>query len=272
MPAVQLIRLRTQIQDLLVHFSEPGVLQRKLRELLELYADHTFRPGQASIHQTTLASYLPAPLVMRELEIAFARLGRQSSGAALRVVSTLRRDPALEPRLLGARLLGSVDPLPLQPLLEEVRTWCTPEEERRVLDEVLDRGCARLRNEAEPAWRELLLGWSNHPDPAYRMVEVRAILPAVRDEQFINLPPLLTLLSPLVLHPTAELLGDLQETLAALIQRSPAEAAFFLRQMVNLTESIYTLRLARRLLPLLPPDKQENLRGALRLRRETSAS
>jgi hypothetical protein len=267
LPAVQLIRLRTQIQALLVHFSEPVVFQRELRDLLDLYANRAFHPGQDSIHQTTLQSYLPAVLVMRELEIGITGAGRQSGGAALRVVSVLRRDPGLEPRLLAARLLGSLDVRPLGPLLEEVRAWCTPQEERLVLDAVLEHGCARLRAEAEPSWRELLQSWVSHPENAWRLVGLRAMLPAMRDPQFINLPPLLTMLSPLIQNPPTDMLGDLQDVLQALITRSPSEAAYFLRQMVSLSNSLHTLRLARRLLPLFPPQNQESLRSALRAHR-----
>ncbi|HZU87263.1 MAG TPA: hypothetical protein VFF78_07255 [Anaerolineaceae bacterium] len=267
MPAVQLIRLRTQIQDILDHFAEPAILQRGLRDLLDLYANRAFRPGQASIHQTMLENYLPPPLVMRELEIAFTHLGKQSGGAALRVVSVLRHDPALEPRILAAHLLGSIDPHPADPLLEEIRAWCTPEAERQVLDAILDHGCARLRAESESAWRGLVNAWIIHPETEWRMIGLRAMLPAIRDEQFINLPPLLSMISPLMQSPSPDILGDLQDILQSFISRSPSEAVFYLRQMLTLSGSLHTLRLARRLLPLFPPENQESLRTALRAHR-----
>lgn len=264
MPAVQLVRLRTQIQEMLDHFAEPTIVQRELRDLLDLYANRAFRPGQSSIHQTMLKNYLPPPLVMRELEIAFTRMGRQSGGAALRLVNILRRDPALEPRLLAANLLGSIDPQPIEPLLDELRAWCTPNEERQILDEIFEHGCARLRAENESVWRELIDQWITHPQVEYHLIGLRAMLPAIRDARFINLPPLLSMLSPILQAPTAATLGDLQEVMQALITRSPSEAIFFLRQILNLSSSQHTLRLARRLLPLFPPENQESLRGALR--------
>ncbi len=67
MPAVQLARLRAQVEELSSRFSQPAVYLRALRDLLELYADRTYQPGQGVPSQVLTPSYHVPMLVMRQL-------------------------------------------------------------------------------------------------------------------------------------------------------------------------------------------------------------
>jgi hypothetical protein len=63
-------------------------------------------------------------------------------------------------------------------------------------------------------------------------------------------------------HPS--LRSDLLDILRALASRSPHEAAYFLRQTLQMAGAIDTPWLVRQSLDVFPPDLQESMRSAVR--------
>ena len=49
MPAIQPARLKKQVTELVPKINQPSVFVRELHTLLNLYSDHTQRPGQAGV-------------------------------------------------------------------------------------------------------------------------------------------------------------------------------------------------------------------------------
>jgi hypothetical protein len=62
------------------------------------------------------------------------------------------------------------------------------------------------------------------------------------------------------------MLPALQDLMEALIQRSPTEALFFLRQILGSPTPPPTIRLIRRLIPLFSPESQASLRKMMLVR------
>jgi hypothetical protein len=71
------------------------------------------------------------------------------------------------------------------------------------------------------------------------------------------------LITPLCQASPTGLHADLVEVIKALIQRSPVETAYFLRQILAISSNPNTARVVRRLLPEFSPDLQASLRKAL---------
>jgi hypothetical protein len=92
---------------------------------------------------------------------------------------------------------------------------------------------------------------------------LKAIKVTAQDEQFTNLPPLFRILSEQLQTGASPLQVELQETLLALLRRSPTETVYLLRQILPLTTSSITLRLVRLILPRVPAEFQPGLRQAL---------
>ena len=67
MPAIQPARLKKQVSNLAGEFNQPALFVRDLHALLDLYTDHTHRPGQSGEPPPLIASYKTPPPVMRQV-------------------------------------------------------------------------------------------------------------------------------------------------------------------------------------------------------------
>lgn len=263
MPAVQLARLKAEIQKLSWQFTNPVEFERGLRDLLERYADRVYRPGETLQFQKRTPAYRAPAIVLRQLELDLERLCRENPGAALLLAETLWKQPYLEPRLLAAFLLGRAPLSPPEAALERLRLWCQASEDMRLIDEVLKRGSARTRQEQPEQWLQFCRQWLEERKLHSQRLGLRALLPAIHDREFENLPPVYPLIAPFLQSEPTGVQGELKEVLQALAARSPKETAFFLRQLLSIGLPLTSQRLIRRLLPAFSPEYQTGLRSAL---------
>jgi hypothetical protein len=263
MPAVHLPRLKEQIARLALYFSQPEDFLQRLHELFDLYADRAYRPGQAVRPRPLVQTYHAPPLVLRMLEQELGKQVNDDPDAALDVAGLLWQDAYLEPRLLAAALLGQVPVNPPEPVLERLLAWADPDVDPQILETLMLQGSNRLRREQPERWLALVEHWLESSSKDIQGVGLKSLLPLVQDRSFQNLPRIYRILHPLVQSAPGEFLGDLQKNIEVLARRSPAETAYFLRQMLSLSESSGTVRLVRRVLPAFAEEQQASLRKAL---------
>lgn len=264
MPAIQVARLKIQCAQLAERFSEPPVFTHDLHELLDFYADRTYRPGQAGKPPPLIKSYNVPPPVMRQLLKELIPLANADSKAALTLCDRLWLEPYLEFRLLAASLLGQVSPHPSEDILDRVCNWSGPKTEDRLLQALITTGLARVRRETPDQYLGQLEAWLFSGDILSQQLGLRALLPLVEDEDFENLPVIFQMLTLLVRSAPAALRPDLLEVLRNLAHRSPQEVAFFMRQNLAVPEAPDTPWLIRQILPAFSLEMQAGLRRALR--------
>jgi hypothetical protein len=266
MPSVELTRLRDQIANILSLVDRPEDFHRAVRDLLDQYSEHAYRAGEAITSRPLIPSYRVPTLVYRQLEIELGAACRKQPEQLLTCAAALWSDDHLEPRLLAAIIMGQAPPEHAPAVLELLQAWVKPNEDRQVLDALLDDGTLSLRRNAQEGLFELInthLDKSSIPNQRLGLRIVEAI---VNDPQFNNHPLIFRLLSPLVLAPPSGLVNDLHHCLSALVRSSPSETAYFLRQILGSSSDATTARLIRRLIADFPQDLQNNLRTALRSR------
>jgi hypothetical protein len=266
MPAVSLNRLKNQIAGLAWKFTSPDDFRRAVRDLFELYADRAYRAGEVVQAERKALAYHSPPLVLRQLELELGQHIQENPEAALSAADALWQDEYLELRLVAAFLLGQAPVDNPQPVLRRLNDWCQAKEDRQALDGLLNRGSERLRREQPERWFELIQDWVNQGRPQYDSMALRALLPAIRDRQFENIPPIYQVIGPLLSASTAAVQSNLFEVLKALARRSPVETAYFLRQAVSLNPNPAVLRSVRRALPAFPENIGEGLRAVLKNR------
>jgi hypothetical protein len=266
MPAIQIARLRAQMVQLMDLYHQPAQFLRSLHDLLDFYTDHTYRPGQAGKVQPLLPHYrVPSP-ILRQLEIELAASFQQDVQAGLDLADALAIDPYYEPRILAIYLLSLAPVVPPEPVLQRIHAWARPEEDRQVLRALITRGAGRLMREQPDCWSGLVQGWLTSDKPAVHSMGLHALLAIIEDESFQNLPVIYHLVSPSMHGLPANLQADLLAVLQALARRSPAETAYFLRQMLTVVQDSLIPRLVRRCLPIFTPEIQASLRAALKSR------
>lgn len=263
MPAVELTRLRAQILELAARFHDPDAFCRDLKNFLDQHANRAYRPGQVVRPQPLLPSYRVSPLIMRELETGLTRICKEQPDQALRVMEILWKDAHLETRLLASIMLGAVPESKSEPVVKLLREWAQPDENFRVIDILFQNGTANLRRQGSSELVSLAEEWLGSSSAQVQMLGVRILIPLVADDAYENLPPVYRLLSSLVQRIPSPIQADLQAVIEALIRRSPAETAFFLRQALPMAQGQSTARLIRRCLPLFPPEQQATLKAAI---------
>jgi hypothetical protein len=263
MPAVQLARLNQQIDALIWQFTRPDDFLSRLRDLFELYSDRLYRAGHAVPPTSMTPAYHVPTLVLRHLRVGLHQPCRQHPAAALALVDALWAETMLEFRLLAAALLGYIPLTQVEPILERLRLFARPTEDNQVLETLLTDGGISLRREQPQQWIDCITRWNDEPILSVQSVGLKAIKVTAQDEQFTNLPPLFRILSEQLQTGASPLQVELQETLLALLRRSPTETVYLLRQILPLTTSSITLRLVRLILPRVPAEFQPGLRQAL---------
>ena len=266
MPAIQIARLRAQMVQLMDLYHQPPQFLHALHDLLDFYTDHTYRPGQAGKVQSLLPHYkVPLP-VIRQIEIELAPGCLQDPQAGLDLADELWLDPYFEPRMLAIHLLSLAPVSPPEPVLQRISTWARPEEDRQVMQALITKGAGRLMREQPETWSSLVKSWLTSEQTSVQSMGLYALLAIVEDENYQNLPEVYHLVSPLMQGLPANLQGDLLSVLQALTRRSPAETAYFFRQILTLVRDPLIPRLVRRCLPNFSPETQAGLRAALKSR------
>ena len=263
MPAVELTRLRAQINELIARFGDPAGFHTALCNLLDQYSNRAYRAGKAMQPQPAMPTYRVPPLIIRQLELELSKTSQEQSEQALDVVEALWRDDHLEPRMLSTVLLGALPASCGEAVAGKLREWALPEENFRLVEALFHNGTAGLRRHNPQILLNLVEEWISSPRPQLQAIGVRALVPIVKDHNFENLPPVFRLLSLPVQTVPAALQTDLYLVMEALARRTPAETAYFLRQSLSMASSPSTARLIRRCLPIFGPAQQASLRAAL---------
>ena len=266
MPAVQLARLKLQIDRLLENFGLPVEFKHNLDDILEFYADRTYRAGQTITVRPLTPSRHVSPLVIQQLELALRPYCASYPPAALALADILWPDPYLETRRMAVFMLGQASLDPPQPVLQRLAEWARPETPPEIIDLLLAIGTVRLRQEKPGVWLDTIQSWLQDPSLDRQRIGLKALLPLVDDPEFDNLPPIYRMITSFIHAPQPALLAVLQDVLEALIRRSQPEALFYLRQVLGSPTPPLSIRLIRRLIPMFGPDAQASLRKMMLVR------
>jgi hypothetical protein len=270
MPAVQLTRLKKQLDELTAHFSEPESFFTCLRALFEQYGDLTYRTGQALKPVSLLPGYRVSRLVMKQLELSLAPFCAAYPQESLTIADSLWQDKFFEPRQLACFMLGQTALDPLQEVLTRLEHWSMDAEDNSLLSTLLDQGSQRLRREAPDRWLDVLHDWMGSSNLAMRQHALMALLPFIQDREFENLPAVFSLVSPDLQQNAVDLPADLLKVLNALARRSPVETGYILRQVLATSNEAAFHRLVRRCLSAFPADIQVRLKTALQAQSSSS--
>jgi len=264
MPAVSLAQLKIHIDQLAWQFTRPADFQRSLRNLLEGYGDRVYRAGQTLQSRTNVQAYHVPVLLTRQIEISLSQLTLQNPAAALALADQLWSDPYLEPRLMGAHILGQ---LPIEMSLEvlsRLKKWSARSEKRQVLSRLFEKGTFRLRREKPELLLNMLQDWVGSPSDRQQALALQALQPVIRDYEVENLPAVIQIIHPLLTPLQIHLQNDLLDVITALAGRSETETSYYLRQVIRLNPEPNIVRLLRRALPSFPPGMQDSLRQVLK--------
>ena len=265
MPAIQPARLKIQAAQLAETFTDPPAFTLGLNELIEFYADRTYRPGQAGDPPPLLKAYnVPTP-VLRQVSKELSKAVVANREAALALCDALWSKPVLEFRQLAAIILGQVAIHPLEDILDRVNAWAKPSTESRLIQALISDGLHLVRLDCPEQYLTQIEIWFAKGQPFYNHLGLQALLPLLEQVEFENLPAALRMITPLVRHAPTILRPDLLAVIQRMAASSPKETAFFLRQNLAIKEdNPGTPWLTRQSLVYFPVETRAVLRAALK--------
>lgn len=264
MSAVDLTRLRFQIEDLLALFPQPVAFHSGVNALFNRYANRSLRFGELSQTKPLIPMFhLPGP-VMRQLELELTHLGREEPQAALAIVDELWKDSYFEVKQLAIHILGLIPIDDPQIIRQRVEDWLSPDLDPALVVLIFSVGVRQLQTKFPETWESIIQSYLSDRSPKMIRIGIQGLEQGVRAANFDNLPIVLRLVSPLIQTPHPDTTRRLEQLIEALIQHSPTETAFFLKQMLSTSSQPQTLRLIKTCLPSLPEALREDLKSAIK--------
>ena len=263
MPAIDLARLKKQAAQLADLFDQPAAFIRELREVLEFYVNRTLRTRDAVAISSTLPTYRTPSVILRRIESELSPLAAQNADQALELADELWDVGYLETHLLAAFLLGHISPKEDR-LLARLTVWTQKVRDANVRTSLLTHSLTRLRKETPDHFLALVTEWLYPHREQFWSNGLQALLPLIKNPNFENLPPIFTIVEPIIIAAHTRLQKDIQNIIIALYQDAPTETSYFLKNLIKKSENPQTKVLLRRILPALPEGLQDNLKEMLK--------
>ena len=265
MPAIDLARLRKQAARLSDFFFVPDEFIRHLHETLDFYVDRSVRKQQAVAPGANLQTYRTPSVILKQIEQELIRPSREDPDAALDLADHLWDEAYLETRVLAAFVLGQIPPQEVR-LLARLTAWTQQVYDSNLRAELLSTSLSRLRKEAPDTFLELIGEWLQPERTRLWSNGIQAVVSAVSDPQFVNLPPLLKLIEPVITAAPSKLQNEIEQLVLVLYKSSPTETTYFLRQVLTQSEDPMTAITFRRISPSFPSALKEELREFIRVK------
>lgn len=260
MPAVDLTRLRFQIEELFSFLEKPGFFHLHLKDLFSLYAHRALRIGDSARPSSMIPQYqLPDP-VLRQIKLDLPKFLKEDNDNALSLADELWEDPYFEIKQLAIFILNHAAAKDPESVISRIKSWLIPDLDQIVVVELLSSGTQNLREIYPQTWETLMGSYLADEKPKMISFGLQGLTAGVERGSVLNLPAIYRMISPILQYPMEASYNKLIDLMEALSRRSPTETAFFLRQTVAISDSPETVRVIKQVLPFFPGEIQKDLR------------
>lgn len=260
MPAVDLTRLRFQIDELFSFLNAPEAFHRHLTDLFSLYENRALRFGESNQPRSLIPQYhLPDP-VTRQIKLDLAKFIEKDTQNALALADELWKDTYFEVRQLAIFILDLVAKNDPEPVTSRIKSWLSPDLVPILATELLSAGIHNLQSEYPQAWESLVETLLEHENQKMVSIGLEGLTKGVEQQSMVNLPAIFRFISPILQKSDEAYIHQLGDLVLALVKRSPTETAFFLRQTLSISDSEDIVRLVKQVLPQFPGEIQKEVR------------
>lgn len=263
MPAVSIARLQNHLELLRSAFNSPQVFVSELKDLLELYSDRTFHPGEESKQDRRIPHYYIPILLEKQLDLEFRQLAAARPDDAFANAKLLWGDKHFESRLIAAGIIGAVTADRGGEILNTINLWLNLPIQHELLVKVLEHASRSLRKANAPAWFEQIKTWLATGSTRLPARAILALLLTAQSDDFDNLPLLLSLAEPMLKSPPSLLIPDLADLYQVLVARFPGEMLVFTRELMGKLSDPNRVKLLRKVMTFFDDPTQAEFRRQL---------
>jgi hypothetical protein len=266
MSAINLQRLRTQLDLLLPQIGNLIEFLYGLREIYNFYADHTHPVSEPPTGVFTLPAFNTPPVLTREVLLRLTPYTVAEPDLVLELIDLLWQEPEVELRQLAAQLLGKLPAEKFDQVIDRIRTWSETASNPELLPFLHQQASIGIREHAPQRWLDLLYEWETSANNWLVKLAIQGVIPLIDDEDYENLPAIFTFITQLIINPGSEFQFDLLTIIQHLAKRSEVETVYHLKKAITLSSDPGMPRFIRRTLEYFSPDMQTSLRNASRER------
>lgn len=258
MPAISPARLKRDVSELFEVVGEPQRFDRALDNLLDRYADRTYRKSQAGLPGSLLpAFHVPRP-VLRQIELHLNGFAAVEPEAALALADRLWSQDVFEPKFLAVRILGALPGDYAGQVMVRLPGWLTA-----IDDDALQVELSRVGLQVDEAGLSAMLEAILEDGKVGYQKGLSALGAVAWNASPDALPGVYRLFGKALANPAAGGSPRLVNLARALANRSPVETAYFLRHQYLLSMRPDIARVIRQLLPLFPEQIRRDLRAMM---------
>jgi hypothetical protein len=264
MPAVNLLKLRVELNDLLWNFTDPPEFRKTLLDLLEKFAYTAYRSESRARAVSTRPQLQVSLILLREMDLMLIPAIREQPQAALAICDLLWNDENIDVCLIASRMLGEIPIEHAELVLDRAGEWALSGMRHMTARTLLKNATALImRNDPEILLRKVRR-WYVDPREEQNFLCLEGMSILVEDRSFENLPAIFTLVEALMGEANLQTQRSLEELFQVLYQRTPNETIYVLRQCLNDNPNITAQRVIRRLIPTFDQRFQKSLQDSLR--------
>lgn len=243
---------------------DPERFRRSLNQLFEQYTDLAYKPGKGAVTSIRATELNIPPLVLRELEIALYQSVREHPQAAVDLCDLLWQDSNTEMRTIAAKMLGQLPAEFGDEVLLRIEKWAGEQADPFFEKVLLQSATISIRRNEPDELMKKAKEWCRENAVKQQQVGLQTLIILAEDPNYINLPAIFMALEPLFENAPAVLHAHMIDLLTTLLERSPVETSFFIRQMLERSPTRTALRISRKMLPLLSPESKPAVTALLR--------
>ena len=264
MPAVNLLQLRIELNDLLWNFTDPPAFRKTLLDLLEKFAYTAYRSESKTQSVSTRPQLQVSLILLREMDLVLIPAIREQPQAALAICDLLWNDENMDVCLIASRMLGEIPIEHADLVLDRAGEWAL-HGVRHMTARTLLKNASSLIMRHDP---EILLRkvrrWYVDPREEQNFLCLEGMAILVEDRSFENLPAIFTIVEALMGEATMAIQKSLEELFLVLYQRTPNETVYVIRQCLKNEPNITAQRVIRHVIPEFSEAVQKSLKDELR--------
>ena len=264
MPAVNLLQLRVELNELLWNFTDPPAFRNTLLDLLEKFAYTAYRSESRTRSVSSRPQLQVSMILLREMDLMLIPAIREQPQAALAICDLLWNDENQDVALIASRMLGEIPIEHADLVLDRAGEWALSGMNHMTARTMLKNATALImRNDPEILLRKVRR-WYVDPNEEQNFLCLEGMAILVEDRNFENLPAIFTLVEALMEEASIQTQRSLEELLQVLYQRSPNETVYVIRQCLDGEPNATAQRVIRHLIPTFDKSVQKSLQDALR--------
>lgn len=263
MPAIHIDRLYQQIHTIFDPESPAPIFCENFRSLLDVHANLAYRAGSEIQRKSSIPKLHLPPIVMQQLQIQFKSIAHSKPELALEYADQLWLEKSYEAKYFSTVILGSLPVEYIINIIERFVDWGSKTSDKEIHQILFKYGSQNIIQSNSSLWFEMIQNWVDSTSHPQAITAIYALQTLINDPEFINLPKVFKIISPLFSMNNRNITTGLTQLVEDLALKNPNETTHFLSNLLLSSPYSSPKQIIRKCLKFFPKDEQKILRTAL---------